>query len=59
MRKNIIALALSAALIVGTLVNTVSVIPVQAADDVITIRVCNWEEYIDEGGWDDDEVIDL
>ena len=51
MRKNIIALALSAALIVGTLVNTVSVIPVQAADDVITIRVCNWEEYIDEGGW--------
>lgn len=29
----------------------------QAADDTITLRVCNWEEYIDEGGWD--ETIDL
>lgn len=36
-------------------------IPVKAADaeKTITIRVCNWEEYIDEGGWDDEEVIDL
>ena len=23
------------------------------------LRVCNWEEYIDEGDWDDDERIDL
>ncbi len=30
---------------------------VQAADDTITLRVCNWEEYIDEGSWD--ETIDL
>lgn len=29
----------------------------QAADDTITLRVCNWEEYIDEGSWD--ETIDL
>ncbi len=28
-------------------------------DDVVTLRVCNWEEYIDEGGWDDDETIEL
>ncbi|MDD6307263.1 MAG: extracellular solute-binding protein [Clostridiales bacterium] len=28
-------------------------------ENVITLRVCNWEEYIDEGGWEDDEVIDL
>ncbi len=27
--------------------------------DEITLRVCNWEEYIDLGDWDDDEVIDL
>lgn len=27
--------------------------------EAITLRVCNWEEYIDLGGWDDDEVIDL
>ncbi len=32
---------------------------VLAEDDVITLRISNCEEYIDEGGWDDDEVIDL
>ena len=25
----------------------------------IVLRVCNWEEYIDLGDWDEDEVIDL
>ena len=25
----------------------------------VTLRISNWEEYIDEGGWGDDEVIDL
>ncbi len=25
----------------------------------VTLRVSNWEEYIDLGDWDDDEVIDL
>ena len=25
----------------------------------VTLRVCNWEEYIDTGDWDDDELIDL
>ena len=29
------------------------------ADDVITLRVCSWEEYIDLGGWDAEEQIDL
>lgn len=28
-------------------------------DDVVTLRVCNWEEYIDEGGWGEDETISL
>ena len=28
-------------------------------DDVITLRVCNWEEYIDLGEWDEDEAIEL
>ena len=27
--------------------------------EVITLRVCNWEEYMDLGDWDEDEVIDL
>lgn len=28
-------------------------------EDEIILRVCSWEEYIDEGGWDEDEAIDL
>ena len=33
----------------------------EAAEEVetVTLRICSWEEYIDEGDWDDDEVIDL
>ena len=31
----------------------------EAASDEIVIKVCNWEEYIDEGDWDEEEVIDL
>lgn len=25
----------------------------------VTLRVCSWEEYIDEGGWDEDDRIQL
>ncbi len=28
-------------------------------DDAIVLRVSNWEEYIDLGDWDEDELIDL
>lgn len=28
-------------------------------DEVVRLRVCNWEEYIDLGEWDEEEVIDL
>ncbi len=28
-------------------------------EKTLTLRVCNWEEYIDEGDWGEDEVIDL
>lgn len=32
----------------------------QAANkDEVILRVCNWEEYIDLGEWEEDEVIDL
>ena len=33
-------------------------LPAQAAEKVV-LRVCSWEEYIDEGDWDEDETIDL
>ncbi|MGN0394533.1 MAG: extracellular solute-binding protein [Coprococcus sp.] len=32
---------------------------VHAKDEEITLRVCNWEEYIDLGDWDEDELIEL
>lgn len=28
-------------------------------EDVIKLRVCNWEEYVDLGEWDEDELIEL
>lgn len=28
-------------------------------EDVITLRICNWEEYIDLGEWDNEEIIEL
>lgn len=31
----------------------------QKDEEVIKLRVCNWEEYIDLGEWDIDETIDL
>ena len=27
--------------------------------ETVTLRVCNWEEYIDLGGWDESELIDI
>ncbi len=32
---------------------------VQAREETVTLRVCNWEEYIDLGGWDEEERIEL
>ncbi len=34
-------------------------LPVSADDDAIVLRISNWEEYIDLGGWDEEETIDL
>ncbi len=29
------------------------------SSDAIVLKVCNWEEYIDLGSWEDDEIIEL
>ena len=29
------------------------------SDEKVTLRIANWEEYIDEGDWDEEEAIDL
>ncbi len=33
--------------------------PVRAEEAETVLRVCSWEEYIDLGDWEEDEVIDL
>ena len=51
----------TAALLITSVIMT-NFIPASAAaeaDKPVVLRVCNWEEYIDQGDWDDDEVIDL
>ena len=52
---------LSAALIAGAVLETGSVQVNAAAKnrDTVVLRVCNWEEYIDLGDWDEEETIDL
>ncbi|MCR5272259.1 MAG: extracellular solute-binding protein [Lachnospiraceae bacterium] len=40
------------------LFSTVSV-SAASSDEKVVLRICNWEEYIDEGDWDEEEVIDL
>ena len=30
-----------------------------AKEETIILRICNWEEYIDQGDWGEDEVINL
>jgi spermidine/putrescine transport system substrate-binding protein len=55
------------ALALAFLVTAASVTPALASSEKktkgdtkeITLRICNWEEYIDEGDWDEDEAIDL
>ena len=56
-QKTMLAVALFAAVAAVGLIGSPTT--VKAADDEIVLRVCNWEEYIDLGDWDDEEVIDL
>ena len=30
-----------------------------ASEETVTLRVCNWEEYIDLGDWDEGDTIDI
>lgn len=55
--KRLIALFIAATLALAGCGATDETAPV--SDDVITLRIANSEEYIDEGGWDADETIEL
>ncbi len=48
--------------LIAGLLSLLTFAPAQAAEkteDVITLRISNWEEYIDLGEWDEEETIDL
>lgn len=59
MKRKIIFSAFAAALIGASLYTPGIVSAEEVSSDEVTLRVCNWEEYIDLGGWGEDEVIDL
>jgi len=51
---------LGAALLLSLLCTVLCpVLSLAAKEETVTLRICNWEEYIDQGGWGEDEVIDL
>jgi len=61
----ILAGVMAVTLISGTVISVLPSEKVEAKsvssenEEVVVLRVCNWEEYIDLGEWDEDEVIDL
>ncbi len=59
MKKKITAMAL-AFVTCASLLPAFKVFADEPAAEEVTLRVCNWEEYIDLGDWDpDEETIDL
>lgn len=50
---------ISLILILCMIISSFSACAVDDENSVVTLRVCNWEEYIDLGDWDEDELIDL
>lgn len=59
-RKNILAAFLGGILLsTGLHVSAAPKSGAHAGTPEVTLRVCNWEEYIDLGDWDEEETIDL
>lgn len=53
------ALSVAASLIWGVIPAKALAAKAEKGVPEVTLRVCNWEEYIDEGDWDEEETIDL
>lgn len=54
-----LAVCLSAVVVSGVFPMRGGLEDVLAKEDVTTLRVCSWEEYIDLGDWDEEERIEL
>ena len=62
--RSICAAAAAVAVTITTAVGAAGIVPVRAlaagdSDAEVVLRVCNWEEYIDLGDWDEEETIEL
>ena len=60
--RQVLAVLSLAAVLLGAVIScpfTAFAMGGDSPEQTITLRVCNWEEYIDEGDWEEDEVIDL
>ena len=55
--RKMIACALAGTVSMPLILNPVCVRAAESEEKAVTLRVCNWEEYIDLGDWD--ETIDL
>lgn len=56
--------SLAAVIALGSAAGAAAAFPVEAAaagkeDNAVVLRVCNWEEYIDLGDWDEEETLEL
>ncbi len=59
MKKNLLIAAISAASLLFSSLLPSSFVFADEKVPEVTLRICNWEEYIDLGDWDEDETIDL
>ena len=59
MLKRVTAVAAAAMMTFLAMVPGTKITHAQGNDDVIKLRVCNWEEYIDLGDWDEEERMEL
>lgn len=56
MKKVRISALLTAGLMVA---GTFALAGCSDSEQTVVLQIANWEEYIDEGGWDEDEAIDI
>ena len=56
---SVLALIAAFALLLAAVFAAAPALPASAAESELVLRVCNWEEYIDLGDWDEEETIDL
>ena len=64
MFRSVCAAAAVIAVTITAIAGTAGAVPVRAlaagdSDADVVLRVCNWEEYIDLGDWDEEETIEL